>query len=92
MLNIVYTYSYLSLSSHSYHIGESLLPSVRNYLRFVGAEKKVAEYGFTRKVRFLRCSVYEGLLYRASPEGPLDLITTSTKPVSLTENILILSA
>ncbi|KAF9077887.1 hypothetical protein BDP27DRAFT_1207886 [Rhodocollybia butyracea] len=32
-----------------YHIGESLLPSVRNYLRFVGAEKKVAEYGFTRK-------------------------------------------
>ncbi|KAF9075632.1 hypothetical protein BDP27DRAFT_1380744 [Rhodocollybia butyracea] len=32
-----------------YHIGESLLPSVRNYLRFIGAEKKVAEYGFTRK-------------------------------------------
>ncbi|KIK61207.1 hypothetical protein GYMLUDRAFT_225434 [Collybiopsis luxurians FD-317 M1] len=32
-----------------YHIGESLLPSVRNYLRFVGAEKKVIEHGFTRK-------------------------------------------
>ncbi|KAJ3980955.1 hypothetical protein F5890DRAFT_1418594 [Lentinula detonsa] len=32
-----------------YHIGESLLPSVRNYLRFIGAEEKVAKYGFTRK-------------------------------------------
>ncbi|KAF5379550.1 hypothetical protein D9757_009275 [Collybiopsis confluens] len=32
-----------------YHIGESLLPSVRNYLRFVGAEQKVIDYGFTRK-------------------------------------------
>ncbi|ESK93690.1 radh flavin-dependent halogenase [Moniliophthora roreri MCA 2997] len=32
-----------------YHIGESLLPSVRNFLRFVGAEGKVAKHGFTRK-------------------------------------------
>ncbi|KAJ3757384.1 hypothetical protein EV360DRAFT_84057 [Lentinula raphanica] len=32
-----------------YHIGESLLPSVRNYLRFIGAEEKVAKHGFTRK-------------------------------------------
>ncbi|KAJ4483597.1 hypothetical protein J3R30DRAFT_1806921 [Lentinula aciculospora] len=32
-----------------YHIGESLLPSVRNYLRFIGAEEKVAMHGFTRK-------------------------------------------
>ncbi|KAK7045666.1 hypothetical protein VNI00_007499 [Paramarasmius palmivorus] len=32
-----------------YHIGESLIPSVRHYLRFIGAEEKVADYGFTRK-------------------------------------------
>ncbi|KAK7045665.1 hypothetical protein VNI00_007498 [Paramarasmius palmivorus] len=32
-----------------YHIGESLLPSVRNYLRFIGAEKKVIDHGFTHK-------------------------------------------
>ncbi|KAJ3844323.1 FAD binding domain-containing protein [Lentinula raphanica] len=32
-----------------YHIGESLIPSVRPYLRFIGAEEKVAEYGFMRK-------------------------------------------
>ncbi|KAG7090997.1 hypothetical protein E1B28_010064 [Marasmius oreades] len=32
-----------------YHIGESLLPSVRNYLRYIGAEKKVVDHGFTRK-------------------------------------------
>ncbi|OCH92024.1 FAD/NAD(P)-binding domain-containing protein [Obba rivulosa] len=32
-----------------YHIGESLIPSVRHYLRFIGAEEKLASYGFTRK-------------------------------------------
>ncbi|KAF7799925.1 hypothetical protein EIP86_011168 [Pleurotus ostreatoroseus] len=32
-----------------YHIGESLLPSVRHYLRFIGAEDKVAAHGFARK-------------------------------------------
>jgi flavine halogenase len=33
-----------------YHIGESLLPSVRHHLRFIGAEDKVASYGFFKKV------------------------------------------
>ncbi|KAK1230493.1 hypothetical protein PQX77_006421 [Marasmius sp. AFHP31] len=32
-----------------YHIGESLLPSVRNYLRFIDAESKVINHGFTYK-------------------------------------------
>ncbi|KZT04732.1 FAD/NAD(P)-binding domain-containing protein [Laetiporus sulphureus 93-53] len=32
-----------------YHIGESLLPSVRHYLRFIDVEEKIAAYGFTRK-------------------------------------------
>ncbi|KAI0633487.1 hypothetical protein C8Q77DRAFT_791625 [Trametes polyzona] len=32
-----------------YHIGESLIPSVRPFLRFIDAEEKVASYGFTRK-------------------------------------------
>lgn len=32
-----------------YHIGESLLPSVRHYLRFIDAEDKIASYGFARK-------------------------------------------
>ncbi|KAI0751654.1 FAD/NAD-P-binding domain-containing protein [Daedaleopsis nitida] len=32
-----------------YHIGESLLPSVRHFLRFVDAEEKVVNHGFTRK-------------------------------------------
>ncbi|KAF8551969.1 FAD/NAD(P)-binding domain-containing protein [Imleria badia] len=32
-----------------YHIGESLIPSVRHYLRFIGAEQKLVEYGFKRK-------------------------------------------
>ena len=37
-----------------YHIGESLLPSVRHYLRFIDAEDKAASHGFVRKVRVLR--------------------------------------
>ncbi|TFK23672.1 FAD binding domain-containing protein [Coprinopsis marcescibilis] len=32
-----------------YHIGESLIPSVRHYLRFIGAEEKLANQGFIRK-------------------------------------------
>ncbi|KAJ2916304.1 hypothetical protein MD484_g4125, partial [Candolleomyces efflorescens] len=32
-----------------YHIGESLIPSVRRYLRFIGAEEKLVNYGFTSK-------------------------------------------
>ncbi|KAF8907986.1 hypothetical protein CPB85DRAFT_1376443 [Mucidula mucida] len=32
-----------------YHIGESLIPSARHYLRFIGAEQKLADHGFTRK-------------------------------------------
>ncbi|KAJ3785939.1 FAD binding domain-containing protein [Lentinula aff. detonsa] len=36
-------------STAFYPIGESLIPSVRPYLRFIGAEEKVANYGFTKK-------------------------------------------
>ncbi|KAF5384532.1 hypothetical protein D9757_006464 [Collybiopsis confluens] len=32
-----------------YHIGESLIPSVRPYLRFIGAEEKVENHGFVKK-------------------------------------------
>ncbi|KAH9895211.1 FAD/NAD-P-binding domain-containing protein [Cubamyces lactineus] len=32
-----------------YHIGESLIPSVRHFLRFIGAEEKVIARGFARK-------------------------------------------
>ncbi|KAF8348367.1 FAD binding domain-containing protein [Amanita rubescens] len=32
-----------------YHVGESLIPSIRHYLRFIGAEDKLANYGFVRK-------------------------------------------
>ncbi|KAF8209748.1 putative halogenase [Mycena galopus ATCC 62051] len=33
-----------------YHIGESMLPSCRSFLRFIGAEEKVKSHGFTVKV------------------------------------------
>ncbi|KAI0280415.1 FAD/NAD(P)-binding domain-containing protein [Russula aff. rugulosa BPL654] len=32
-----------------YHIGESLLPSVRHHLRFIGADDKVDSFGFFKK-------------------------------------------
>ncbi|KAJ7101319.1 putative halogenase [Mycena belliarum] len=33
-----------------YHIGESMLPSCRPFLRFIGAEQKVIDFGFCVKV------------------------------------------
>lgn len=33
-----------------YHVGESLIPSARHYLRFIDAEKKMINCGFARKV------------------------------------------
>lgn len=33
-----------------YHIGESLLPSARQYLAMIGAEEIIENYGFTSKV------------------------------------------
>ncbi|KAJ7075072.1 putative halogenase [Mycena belliarum] len=32
-----------------YHIGETMLPSMKTFLRFIGAEQKVADFGFTIK-------------------------------------------
>ncbi|KAJ7789571.1 hypothetical protein B0H14DRAFT_3115738 [Mycena olivaceomarginata] len=32
-----------------YHIGESMLPSLRHFLRFIDAERKVEEHGFQKK-------------------------------------------
>lgn len=73
--------------THRYHIGESLLPSVRGYLRFIGAEEKVAKYGFTRKVRSLEYStLWPGprfTLCRSSLAELSGLITTSRKHVSI---------
>ena len=43
-------YPFRILTRYRYHIGESLIPSVRHYLRFIGAEQKLAEYGFKHKV------------------------------------------
>ena len=37
-----------------YHIGESLIPSVRHYLKFIDAEEKVANHGFKIKVNMYR--------------------------------------
>jgi hypothetical protein len=36
-----------------YHIGESLLPSVRHHLRFIGVDDKVDSFGFFKKVRLV---------------------------------------
>ncbi|KAG5637513.1 hypothetical protein H0H81_004264 [Sphagnurus paluster] len=34
-----------------YHVGESLIPSVRQYFRFIGAESTLENHGFVRKIR-----------------------------------------
>jgi flavin-dependent dehydrogenase len=49
MTSIVSTRRYTYPLSR-YHIGESMLPSVRPFLEFIGAEQSVINYGFTVKV------------------------------------------
>ncbi|KAF7362877.1 hypothetical protein MVEN_00637500 [Mycena venus] len=41
-----------------YHIGESMLPSCRPFMRFIGAEQKVIDYGFCVKVIDSQCYQY----------------------------------
>ena len=50
----VLNFTCLDTTSRRYHIGESLIPSARHFLRFIGAEEKVANHGFARKVRAYR--------------------------------------
>lgn len=45
------------IDSCRYHIGESLIPSARHFLRFIGAEEKVAEHGFAMKASRILASV-----------------------------------
>jgi hypothetical protein len=45
------THAFVFLLANRYHVGESLIPSIRHYMRFIGAEEKVANHGFVRKVR-----------------------------------------
>ena len=40
-----------------YHIGESLLPSLRPMLRFIDVEQQIKDFGFARKVRAVCPSV-----------------------------------
>ncbi|RDW78596.1 uncharacterized protein DSM5745_05448 [Aspergillus mulundensis] len=43
-----------------YHIGESMLPSFRHYLRFIDADKAFDQHGFTKKV---------GAAFKLTPEN-----------------------
>jgi flavine halogenase len=36
-------------SSLRYHVGESMLPSLRNYMRFIGLEERFESHGFLTK-------------------------------------------
>lgn len=36
--------------SFRYHIGESMLPSIRHFLRFIDLDSKFDSYGFVQKV------------------------------------------
>ncbi|KAF5386114.1 hypothetical protein D9615_002277 [Tricholomella constricta] len=42
-------FDHSSFSVFSYHVGESLIPSVRQYFRFIGAEHILANHGFIPK-------------------------------------------
>lgn len=38
---------------YRYHIGESMLPSIRHFLKFVDAYEKFDQHGFIHKVRLM---------------------------------------
>jgi 2-polyprenyl-6-methoxyphenol hydroxylase-like FAD-dependent oxidoreductase len=40
----------LTLILLSYHVGESMLPTIRHYLRFIGCDEKFDAHGFAIKV------------------------------------------
>lgn len=48
---MVVTHTFVFFLVDRYHVGESLIPSIRHYMRFIDAEEKVANHGFVRKVR-----------------------------------------
>lgn len=37
-------------SFNSYHIGESMLPSINHFYEYIGAEEKLRGFGFAKKV------------------------------------------
>ena len=36
--------------AHRYHVGESLIPSIRHYMRYIDADEKLVNHGFVHKV------------------------------------------
>jgi len=77
----------------SYHIGESLIPSVRPYFRFIGAESTLASYGFTRKVSPHLSPPFcysSEPIPQTSPDRRLNSISSSTKAVSISVLISLL--
>ncbi|KAI0743665.1 hypothetical protein C8Q80DRAFT_855359 [Daedaleopsis nitida] len=83
--------SFTPLTHNSrYHIGESLLPSARHFLRFIDAEHKLASYGFVPKpgsaIKFNQY-MQEGCKYKppilpASIPSPPSAASTYTRRVT----------
>src|SRR5262245_5581994 len=71
-----------------YHIGESLIPSVRRYLRFIGAEEKLVNHGFINKVRYPMLAMHRILIYMNSRDLLSNSISSKEKDVCLTSILL----
>ena len=54
-----------------YHVGESLIPSARHHLSFIGVDRKVEAAGFTVKARLSLDDVL--LIYADSMPSPAQL-------------------
>lgn len=67
-----------------YHIGESLLPSIRHHLRFIEADDKVDSFGFFKKVGSVYMLPGTANYHRRmlSPAQRLDLINSNWRLVS----------
>ena len=72
--------------AHRYHVGESLIPSIRHYMRYIDADEKLVNHGFVHKVSNL-CNETVVSPYRFSSSHSLvrqlNLLNSRRKDVRL---------
>ena len=69
-----------------YHIGESMLPSIRHFLRFIDLDSKFDSYGFVNKVGFT--SLLPKTANRTNASNRMGLLLNSTPNRKLVSNLL----
>jgi hypothetical protein len=83
LFGIIDSHIHAFVCSDRYHVGESLVTSVRPYMRLIGAEEKIVNHGFVRKVCIYRLSTFMLSNSVGSPEQHLNSTRSKRKDVRL---------